>query len=441
MGRLRSPFLAGLMLITLFGLGIRVAWAVTRGTDRVIYDSTFYFTAAHALAEGRGFVTPYPGASHIVEEATHPPLTPVLLAPAAKFFRGDQLPMRLMFALIGAGSIVLIGLLGARVASRRIGLIAASVAAVYPFLWVNDGLIMSESLATALTVATLLAAYRLLHTRVWRAAIWVGVFGGLAALARPELIALCPLIALGIALTQNVGPMRRRVGLSVAAFGMTLMVVSPWVVYNLTRFDRPVFMTTDGEVTLLASSCSQTTGGPELGLEDGACFYPYFEPGDQSVAADHYRERALRYIRAHPADYSKTVLARLGRDWSLFRPLQATVDEGRPHWTLQLGLAFYYPMLVFACAGILVLKRRRATWWPLAMPALIMSLTALVSWGEPRFRATSEPSIIILAAVAIGAIWDHRRTKSATRKQPAASSNFSPTEQPAPSRPAAQETR
>ena len=54
------------------------------------------------------------------------------------------------------------------------------------------------------------------------------------------------------------------------------------------------------------------------------------------------------------------VLARLGRTWSLFRPVdmvKLNTGEDREEWVTRLGLVAYYPTLLFAIGGVVVLWR------------------------------------------------------------------------------------
>lgn len=88
------------------------------------------------------------------------------MAAPAVWLPGDQvLPQRLTMSLVGTAAVVVIGLLGRVVAGDRAGLIAAGLAAAYPNLWINDGLVMAESL-TALGMALLLTYRRLARFRV-----------------------------------------------------------------------------------------------------------------------------------------------------------------------------------------------------------------------------------------------------------------------------------
>ena len=116
--------------------------------------------------------------------------------------------------------------------------------------------------------------------------------------------------------------------------------------------------------------------------------------------------RALDYIGDHLDRYPVVVLARAGRTWSLFRPfdmVQYNTYEGRPRWVTQAGLVMYYPLLLLAGWGWFV-SRRRIQRWPLLVPPIIVTLTALVSLGEPRYRVPAEPVIVVLAALAIDEI-------------------------------------
>ena len=80
-------------------------------------------------------------------------------------------------------------------------------------------------------------------------------------------------------------------------------------------------------------------------------------------------------------------------------------------WITGLGLGFYYPLLAFAIGGVVVLIRRRASVWPLVVPAVVVTAGSLLAYGQTRFRVTAEPSIVILAAIALFAAFDSFRSR------------------------------
>ncbi len=80
---------------------------------------------------------------------------------------------RMVTVACGIATVAIIGLVGRRVGGNRVGLIAAGVAAVYPNLWINDGLVMSESVSCLMISLALWALLtwadrpRLRYGRVW----------------------------------------------------------------------------------------------------------------------------------------------------------------------------------------------------------------------------------------------------------------------------------
>jgi 4-amino-4-deoxy-L-arabinose transferase-like glycosyltransferase len=434
-----TRFTRWLLVIALVGLGVRVAYVafaksdtcqIRRGTELVatypsecvLGDQLFYNAEANRVAEGRGFVEPLWDVSHPGDKAPpaadHPPLTVMVLAPVSwlvdhqplRGLIGDELGThvrehRYTMALLGTLLVVLIGLLGRRVGGDSVGLLAAAIAALSPNIWVNDGLIMSETVTSIVVVGVLwLAVTNIEKSSTLRIAA-LGALCGLAALARAELLLFVPLIALPIALRAQ--PRWTRAALAVAA---SLLVIAPWVGYNLARFDEPTFISTNDGLALSASNCDPVYYGAGTGLTsyDAAahCVDDPSPPGDQSEVAKVYRERAFDYARHHLARAPVVALARVGRTWSVYRPLdmiEYNRGEGRETWVTRLGLAVYYPTVIAAAAGAVLLWRRRERWkdWVLLTPAIVVTISTALTYGQTRFRAAAEPSLAVLAAVAV----------------------------------------
>jgi uncharacterized membrane protein len=165
-------FVARLGLITL-GAGIWRIWFVvgpvmSRIPKLGLDDQFFYSAQARLVADGKGFLNPFgyfapvgTPAHRIFETAAHPPLYTLFLAVPAKLGLSTPQEQRIFTALLGTGTVLLIGLLGRKLAGDRAGLIAALVAAVYPVLWVNDAMLGLETLYGFLVILALLAFYRL----------------------------------------------------------------------------------------------------------------------------------------------------------------------------------------------------------------------------------------------------------------------------------------
>src|SRR5437660_1119 len=116
-------------------------------------------------------------------------------------------------------------------ANRRFWRVLLAIAAVYPNLWVNDGLVMSETLAALMVTLALLYAYRMARAPTPRRAFLLGLFCGLAAMARAELLLLVPLLAVPAALVaRSVVPAVRWRSAGAAVVAAAIVVV-PWVAY------------------------------------------------------------------------------------------------------------------------------------------------------------------------------------------------------------------
>jgi 4-amino-4-deoxy-L-arabinose transferase-like glycosyltransferase len=323
--------------------------------------------------------------------------------------------------VLGTAAVVVIGLLGRRIAGDRAGWIAAGIAAVYPNLWVNDGLIMSETIATLLVALALLYAYRLIREpRLWTALV-VGALCGLAALTRAELLLLVPLLAVPAALVARSVAIGQRWKLAGAGVLAAAVLIGPWVGYNLVRFKEATFLSTNDGIALLGSNCDSVYYGHGIGLTDLKCLGSN-PRGDQSVDSRIYRDRAFDYIRDHKKRTVIVGAARAGRTWSVYRPwdmVSYNKGEGREGWVTILGLIIYYPLLVAAVAGWVVMRRRRRRSWPLLVPALIVTIASVATYGQTRFRVPAEPSLVVLAAVAIAAVvaheWPARRKRVAAQ--------------------------
>jgi hypothetical protein len=126
-----------------------------------------------------------------------------------------------------------------------------------------------------------------------------------------------------------------------------------------------------------------------------------------------YRDDAFHYIRTHLSRLPIVVVARVGRVTGLWRlQQQATLDHvpaGREQELAWAAWYSYFALVVLSIAGGVVLRRRRIPVFPLLVfPALVL-LTTMITFGQVRYRATAEVSLVVLAAVAIDAAIGTRR--------------------------------
>jgi 4-amino-4-deoxy-L-arabinose transferase-like glycosyltransferase len=163
--RERSSFAIGLLLIAMAALTIRVLFVVVVDPEVPrIGDASAYHLLAENLADGKGYIRPFDqellGKTRATAE--YPPLFPSVVAVPAFLGVHSVEGQRLFVAFIGAGTVVLIGLLGRRLGGEACGLVAGAIAACYPMLFLGEATLMAESLSVPLATAVVLLAYRLI---------------------------------------------------------------------------------------------------------------------------------------------------------------------------------------------------------------------------------------------------------------------------------------
>ena len=292
--------------VALVALVIRVVYIFAERRDLEFSgDAFFYHGGANLLADGKGFISPYAfQTGREVQAADHPPLYIVFLAIPSLLRMTSTLTHLLWSALLGTATVVLVGLVGRAVAGARAGIVAALVAAVYPSMWAPDGALEAETLAMFTTALTLLLAYRYLQRPSWGRLTATGVAVGAAALSRSELILLVPLLLLPLALlSRDVDWKQRWKWLGASALA-TLVVIAPWVGYNLTRFDRPVLLSSQFESLLASANCDTVYYGDFTGYFSIDCATKvarreHVLRADESEQAAAFRKAAIDYATGH----------------------------------------------------------------------------------------------------------------------------------------------
>jgi 4-amino-4-deoxy-L-arabinose transferase-like glycosyltransferase len=359
-------------------------------------DSQFFHAEANLIADGRGYIEPFLDAAYgiHVPTAAHPPLYPTVLAGLSLLGGDGVLAQRSLGALFGAVTIVLIALIGKRIGGERVGLIAAGIAALYPLFVAADGAPMSESLYGLLIAASLLVALQLHENRSVRLAAALGALIGLAALTRSE--ALLLLVLVGLPLTF------RRWKAAVALIAACVVVLAPWTIRNWSAFDRFTLISHNDSTVLAGANCDDTYHGPDLGSWRFDCISQR-RTLDEGKQAATWRREGIDYARDHAGRLPAVVPVRVLRTWDLWQPRrQLDLAEGRAKWAEGAGVVVYFLLVPLMIWGALLFWRRnRAAAAILLAPALLVTFSSAIGYGNPRFRHAFEISIVVLAALAL----------------------------------------
>lgn len=313
--------------------------------------------------------------------------------------------------MVSASVVVPVGLLLRRLFDLRTAAIGMIVAALHPPMWMNDALILSESLWIPLAAWSLWFAHRVHEEPSVRRILELTAVLSLGALTRSEpflmfFLLLTPLVMLHRSLSW-----RDRVGRTAMAAVVAMLILAPWVGRNLAAFEEPTFLSVGAGYVLELGNCDDTYSGELLGYWSNTCDTGDTWPAgaDESEIGAAKYDKAQRYIRDHLGEQPKVAAARVGRILGLYRPIQG-VDfdvffERRVRSHAVVGLVSTYLVMAGAVLGAFV-WRRRTTLLPVAAVAGTSLFTAMITFGISRYRVGADVAFVVLFAVALSHLVD-----------------------------------
>jgi peptidoglycan/LPS O-acetylase OafA/YrhL/4-amino-4-deoxy-L-arabinose transferase-like glycosyltransferase len=433
-----------LAAIVAVGLAVRLGYLLGWRTPwTAIGDPYYYHHGANLLADGEGYVHPYQlllfGIRH--PGADHPPGFMTVLAGFSWLGLRSFFQHQVIACVLGGAGVAAMGAAGRRIAGERVGLIVAGLAALSPNLFYFDAMVVSESLVIATTAAILVAAYRWWDQPTTGNAVVFGVVIGVAALVRSEAILLGPLIAVPLVWWRH-RPVGRRLLVQLGGAGAAaVVVVAPWVGYNLARFSEPVTLSAQFDQTLGTANCESVYFGDRVGYWSLACIQEteHLVPeGDASAQGKGFREIAIRYARDNADRVPFVVAGRIGRTFGLYQPqeqieLDTSVETKEPVLG-EIGMVAWYVIAVAGGLGLVGLRRAGRPIFPLVAVVASVVVVVAVIYGNTRFRLPAELALMIPAAVTVdagfvaaGRRWRTWRERGATTAlQPAGPGPSSP---------------
>ncbi len=370
------------------------------------------------------------------------PFYPLFLAGIYRLVGHNFLVPRLIQDSLGAASCLLTFLIGTRLFSRKVGLLAGLGAALYGILVFFDNELLTEGLLLTLTLAffytfllTLDGAPQAATRRAPAATVTrgrsalpllpalSGVLYGLAAITRPTVLIFAPAIAW--AFLRGV---RRN---AVLAF-VTLALVPIAIVtaYNATVGDDFVIIASqggvnfyignnersDGHTAIVPGTRSDWWGGrfDTIKIAEREVGHPLKE----SQVSSFWFRKGLAAIAAHPLQW----IGLTARKFALFWSAEEIGNNEQIHYQSAYAPIMRFPLLGFgvvaplACAGALLAlrQRRRAAFLPLLWIALYM-VGVVAFFVCARYRLPVIPFLLIFAAFGVCegvALWKRGERRS-----------------------------
>jgi 4-amino-4-deoxy-L-arabinose transferase-like glycosyltransferase len=421
------PHVLALLAIIVLAIGLRVAWIAyvsPNPADGRLDDTAFYDHAGRALADGKGYVHFYG-----LPTAQWPPAYPFMLAGIYKAFGHHIIIPKVVNALAGGLTCLLIYLVAARVFDRRVGLVAAFLFAVFPGQLFWSTLLMTESLTPALLCLMLLLFIMWVVER--RRAGWLryailGALFGVALLARGEgVVLLLAALVVWRLVVPSWRQYAREAGLFTAA---AVLVVLPWTIRNAVSMHAFIPVTSAAGHTLLAGHQDDPYNPyrvfPEAKIQ---AKYAYLCdrwgtqgcPEQEVKVENEALRESLRFMIHHPKDEARFPFIKF---YHLFRsdadalgwinswspdPLPVLISPAAKDAWSTLANAYYIPLMIVAGLGIPLwfsVKDKRKLILVFFVGAWVA--THLMLWPSGRYHVALTPVFSLWAAVTVIASYD-----------------------------------
>jgi 4-amino-4-deoxy-L-arabinose transferase-like glycosyltransferase len=398
--------------------------------------------------------------------AFRPPLYPLILALTVTSGEVSSLIVAGLHVVFGAGTVLLTFLLAEACGLRRGAFLAAGLIAIDPILLNQSALVMTETLATLLAAAGMLALARVSRMPTNSNAALAGAILGLAALCRPTFLPW-----LGLAGATLLSPRcqadsedadvrhpRRSLQLSAVYFVVAALVVSPWAIRNFVVLGHPKVTTTHGGYTVLLGNnpsfyqylreskrgetwdatplasawrWRQVSNSPrdeiwdllqteanKKSWRDAGYDEAIFET-DTPIVRSEFEDDAFayslarRYIRDEPAMFAYACGVRVARLWQLF-PYPRGASESTTARALRVLTGLWYTVLFLLAAYGAVSQREKLGRSPLVWGVVLcitFTVVHAVYWSNMRMRAPLMPMVCLLASLGTAAITERLHTR------------------------------
>ena len=352
--------------------------------DSLFGDARSYDAIAVNLLRGEGFAE-YAGQP----TSSRAPLYPAFLAAVYAIAGHRTLAVRVVQALLGAGTVALTYLIGRRLFGSRAALWATLVMALNPIAIYFGAWIINETLFLFALLLTFWAAIQASEqpSLPWLAAL--GLLQGALALIRPQAMLLWPLVplwAVRIRGRQRWGTAARQ---TLLVLLVTVLTVAPWVVRNQRLHGAPVLIDTHGGWTLYGSYGDENFG-------NFVVRYATQAEGLSEYEQDRlYYRLTWQWIRDHPQQALRLIPQKVVR---LFSPLAAVDREYALPFSAAIKLGYALFLGLAAVGMIMSLARWRDAWLLYASLGTTV-LTAIVFYGCTRFSLPMQPALALFAAL------------------------------------------
>jgi tetratricopeptide (TPR) repeat protein len=369
-------------------------------------DALYHTDWARAIAAGREFIEgPYFRA----------PLYPWFLGLCFRLFGENFLVPRLIQAGFGTATVGLTWLIGREAGGRPVAALAALGMAVYRIAVAFDGELLIETLYVPLCLLALWLTLRLWRRPGPAATFLAGVAWGVAALVRPNHLALMPLLAVWVFALAR--PSRRRALAATGALALgTVLPILPVTARNLVVGHDLVLVSSQGGVNFWIGNNPKADGTLAVvpgtrsdwwgGYHDSRALAEAEagRPLKPSEVSRHYARKAWAFIAGEPRRAASLMLWKLRLFWTAFELGNNQAEEflalryGPVLRWFPLGFGVVAPL---GLLGLLLSVRNGLRLAPLIAYLIVSTAVVVFFFVNARYRLPVVPVLLVFGAMAV----------------------------------------
>ena len=346
------------------------------------------------------------------------PLYPYFLGILYAMAGRDLLMVRICQAILGSIACVWLGLAGRRFFSRRIGLIAGLLLALYAPAIFFDSLLQKSVLDVFLICLTMWIVSGLVVGEArqrWRW-LWLGLGMGALSLTRENALVLAAVILIWIFVRDRVAGRERVAAAGAFVLGLTLVLL-PVVVRNhivgggfyvtTSQFGPNFYIGNNPTADGTYMSLRFGRGAPEYERQD-AIELAERAAGRHLTPAEvsrYWEDRALDFITSHPAAWLKLLGRKVALLWNATETLDTESQESYAEWSTPVRLAAHvghFGMLVpLAALGVWATWSQRKRLWILYAMAIAYAASVVMFYVFARYRFPLVPFLVLFASAGL----------------------------------------
>ncbi len=360
------------------------------------------------------------------------PLYPYLLALFLKISGGSLFTVRLLQALIGSGSAVLVYLLGKKIISKKAGIIAGLAYAAYGTIVFYEEMLLIPVLFIFLN---LLAVYLMIQYKgrflplKWFLA---GIVPGLAAIARPNILLLVPFFLIWIYVTlSELNDIKKKLIITLIYLAGVLIPVLAVTLRNYIVTGEAILISSQGGINFYIGNNPETEGltmlMPELDLNESLPWNEFTqathkaaekEAGHSLSASEEsafWAKKALTFIGKNPGKFLAITLKKIVYFFVGFENSDQTdIYDSRRYSSLYSILLWkkviYFPfgfILPFSLVGMVYLWPRKKELSLFYIFIIGYIPTVVLFLVTARHRLPVIPFMLLFAATGATALWNY----------------------------------